>query len=317
MAGARIPVTPRAKLVAKERDLGWRFLVGSGPSGRLRERDVLAYGEEVASLDVTPAARRLAAQKQVDLREIEGTGPAGRITEHDVARAEPSMPAGGFERRELDAMRRTIAHRMSWSWRNMPQFSLTVAVDMSAASRTRERIKEEGTKVSFTDMIVKAAALALRDHPEVASLFDRDTVIRRAGLHVGIAVALDEGLIVPVVRHADKRPLVELSAAAKDLVARARSNRLIPDEYTGGVLTVSNMGMLGIDEFTAIVNPGESAIVACGRILDAPVVVEGEVVARPVLTLTGAFDHRAVDGAQGARYLSRVKELLESPEELV
>ena len=157
----------------------------------------------------------------------------------------------------------------------------------------------------------------LREHPDVASLFDGGAIIRRAGLHVGVAVAIDDGLIVPVVKNAGKLALVELSGRLKDLADRARSNRLTPDEYTGGVLTISNLGMLGIDEFKAIVNPGESAILASGTIKDAAVVVDGEIVVRPVLKLTGTFDHRTVDGAEGARYLSRVKELLLDPEQLV
>jgi len=317
MAGSRLAASPRARRVARERDLGWRFLLGSGPGGRIRERDVLAYGEEVERLDVTHAARRLAAQKHVDLRELRGTGPGGRIVEEDVARAEPSLPAGGFERRELSAMRKVIAQRMTWSAQEIPQFALTTSIDMTACAALRKKLAAEGVKVSYTDMVVKAAALALRGHPEIASLYDAGTIIRRAGLHVGIAVALDDGLIVPVVRHADRLTLAELSVKAKDLIERARSNRLAPDEYAGGVLTVSNLGMFGVDEFRAIVNPGESAILACGAIADTPAVVGGAVVIRPVMKLTGSFDHRAVDGAQAARFLAKTKELLESPERLV
>jgi pyruvate dehydrogenase E2 component (dihydrolipoamide acetyltransferase) len=315
MAGERLMVTPRARKVARERNLGWRFLVGSGPNGRIRERDVLAYEAEVKQI-ATPSAMRLAAEKHVDLRQVPPTGPGGRVSEDDVRRAEPSLIAGGFERHEMSAMRRVIAQRMTWSRQFIPQFSLTVNVDMSAAAAFRQGLKDEGTKVSFNDLLVRAVALALRDFPEVASLYDSGTLIRRGGLHVGIAVALDDGLIVPVVKDADKKTLAELSAAAKDLVTRARSNKLTPDEYTGGVITVSNLGMLGIDEFTAIVNPGESAIVACGTITDTPVVVDGGVLARPMMKVTGSFDHRATDGAVGARFLARIRELLEAPEGL-
>jgi pyruvate dehydrogenase E2 component (dihydrolipoamide acetyltransferase) len=315
LAGSRLMVTPRARKVARERNVGWRFLVGSGPSGRIRERDVLAYEAEVRPI-ATPAAMKLASEKHVDLRQIPPTGPGGRVSEDDVRRAEPSLIAGGFERHEMSAMRRVIAQRMTWSRQFIPQFSLTVNVDMSAAAAFRQGLKDEGTKVSFNDLLVKAVALALREFPDVASLYDGGTLIRRGGLHVGIAVALDEGLIVPVVKDADKKTLVELSAAAKDLVARARSNKLMPDEYTDGVITVSNLGMLGIDEFTAIVNPGESAIIACGTITDTPVVVDGEFVARPVMKVTGSFDHRTTDGATGARFLAKVRELLQAPEGL-
>lgn len=317
MAGSRLAASPRAKRVARERDLGWRFLVGSGPDGRIRERDVLAYERSIAGLDATHAAKRLAADRHVDLRDVAGTGPGGRITEADVEKAEPALPAGGFERREMTPMRRVIAERMAWSALNIPQFSLTVSVDMTAAGELRERFEAEGAKISYTDVIVKAAALALRDHPDVAALFDEWTIIRRAGLHVGIAVALEEGLIVPVVRSADRKSLADVSAEIKDLAERARANRLTPDEYTGGVITISNLGMLGIDEFRAIVNPGESAIVACGTISQTPVVRDGEVTVRPILKVTGSFDHRVVDGASGARYLAQVKELLEAAEGLV
>ncbi len=322
MAGARLAATPRAKRVAREKGLGWRFITGSGLNGRIRERDVITYESAIAELDATPSARRLAAEKHVDLREVEGTGPRGRVREDDVASAEPSMPAGGFERHELTAMRRVVAERMTWSAVNIPQFALTVDVDMTAAGALRKRLLAETEKrVTFTDIIVKAAAVALREHPDVASLFDAraggGTIIRRANLHVGVAVSIDDGLMVPVVRNADKLALVDLSAKVKVLAERARSNRLTPDEYTGGVLTISNLGVLGIDEFKAIVNPGESAILASGTIKDTPVAQDGEVVVRPILKLTGSFDHRAVDGAEGARYLSRVKELLLEPEQLV
>jgi pyruvate dehydrogenase E2 component (dihydrolipoamide acetyltransferase) len=321
MAGARLAASPRAKRIATEKRLGWRFITGSGPEGRIRERDILAYEAALAELDATSAARRLAADRHIDLREVEGTGPRGRVTEDDVANADPSMPAGGFERQELSAMRRVVAERMTWSAVNIPQFKLTVDVDMTAAGALRKQILADAeVKVTFTDLIVKAAGVALREHPDVASLFDAaggGTIIRRAGLHVGVAVSIDEGLMVPVVRNADKLALVELSAKVKDLAGRARSNKLTPDEYTGGVLTISNLGMLGIDEFGAIVNPGESAILASGTIKDTPVAIDGEVVVRPILKMTGTFDHRTVDGAAGARYLSRVKELLLEPAQLV
>jgi len=318
MAGGRLAATPRAKRVAKERNLGWRFITGSGPQGRVRERDVMAYEAAIAELDATSAARRLAADKHVDLREVEGSGPRGRIVEDDIASADPSMPGGGFERRELTPMRRVVAERMTWSAVNIPQFALTLDVDMTAAGELRKKLANDGQKKpSFTDIMVKAAAVALREHPDVASLFDSGTIIRRAGLHVGVAVSIDDGLMVPVVKNADKLALADLSAKVKDLAGRARSNKLTPDEYTGGVLTISNLGMLGIDEFKAIVNPGESAILASGTIKETPVVVDGEVVVRPILKLTGSFDHRTVDGAEGARYLSRVKELLLEPEQLV
>ncbi|MHC5056524.1 MAG: dihydrolipoamide acetyltransferase family protein [Planctomycetota bacterium] len=321
MAGARLAASPRAKSVAAEKGLGWRFITGSGPNGRIRERDVLAYESAIAGIDATSAARRLAAERHVDLREVEGAGPRGRVTEADVAAADPSMPAGGFERRELSPMRRVVAERMTWSAVNIPQFALSVDVDMTAAGALRKKIlAETEVKVTFTDIIVKAAGLALREHPAVASLFDAaggGTIIRREGLHVGVAVSIDEGLMVPVVRNADKLVLTELSTRIRDLADRARSNKLTPDEYTGGVLTISNLGMLGIDEFKAIVNPGESAILASGTIKDTPVALDGEVVVRPVLKMTGTFDHRTVDGAAGARYLSRVKELLLEPEQLV
>jgi len=173
MAGARLAASPRAKRIAAEKGLGWRFITGSGPEGRIRERDVLAYEEALAGIDATSAARRLAAERHVDLREVEGTGPRGRVTEDDVVGTDPSMPAGGFERHELSAMRRVVAERMTWSAVNIPQFALTVDVDMTAAAALRKRLlAETEVKVTFTDIIVKAAGVALREHPDVASLFD-------------------------------------------------------------------------------------------------------------------------------------------------
>ena len=276
----------------------------------------------------SPLARRLAREKGVDLTLIAGSGPSGRIVKRDVealpagpgavalaAVAAAPLPEGGFRDVPLTAMRKTIAKRLVQSLGPVPHFFLTAEIDMERAWEAREQLKElgEAYQISFNDLIVKAVALALRRHPAVNAAF-LETQIRHFGdVHVGMAVAVEDGLITPVIRHADRKGLLEIAAESRQLAERAHARKLQPDEYTGATFTVSNLGMFDIEEFTAVINPPEAGILAVGRIAQRPVVVDGAVQPRRTMRVTMSCDHRAVDGATGAKFLKTLKLMLENP----
>ena len=277
----------------------------------------------------SPLARRLAAERGLDLKLVTGTGPAGRVTKRDVEAAGPAMrvaaaapapaavtaPAGGFRDAPLTTMRKTIARRLSESLGPVPHFFLTSETGMERAWEARQHLAGLGDayRVSFNDLIVKAVALALRQHAAVNASFLDDRIRYHAEVHIGMAVAIEDGLITPVIRNADRKGLLELTAESKALAERARARRLAPEEYTGATFSVSNLGMFDIDEFTAIINPPEAGILAVGRIAQRPVVVDGAVVARRTMRVTMSCDHRVVDGATGAKFLQTVKLMLENP----
>jgi len=283
----------------------------------------------------SPLARRLAAEKGVDLRLVSGTGPNGRVIRRDVeaagtaaataaplpegavARAAAAVPhpSAGFQDVPLTTMRKTIARRLSESIGPVPHFFLTTEIEMERAWEARQHLAGLGdaTKVSFNDLVVKAVALALRQHPAVNAWFLDDRIRYHGDVHVGMAVAVEDGLITPVLRHADRKGLREIAAEARALAERARARRLTPEEYTGATFSVSNLGMLDIDQFTAVINPPEAGILAVGRIAERAVVVDGAVVARRTMRVTMSCDHRVVDGATGAKFLQTVKLMLENP----
>lgn len=255
---------------------------------------------------VSPAAKKRAEELGVDLERVAGTGPGGRVTLEDVERAAAAV--GGAEHREpLSRMRRAIAERMSLSAREVPQFAISRDVDMSAANDRRV-----AAGASYTDVIVAACAQALRTHPRLRARFDGDALVVVEGVHVGIAVAVADGLIVPVIRDADRKDLAALSREREELERGARSGKLRADALSGGVFTVSNLGPQGVDRFTALVNPPEAAILAVGRVADRVVVRDGAPAVRPMLSLTLSVDHRVADGAAAARFLAEVAERLES-----
>jgi pyruvate dehydrogenase E2 component (dihydrolipoamide acetyltransferase) len=270
-------------------------------------------------------ARHLASEHGVDLGRISGSGPQGRVIRADVEAAlksstpDDAQSTTGVddERVALSQMRRTIARRMAESTRTVPHFFLTTTVDASELVKLRKQIQEQtadaGIKISFNDMVVKAAALALRQVPDVNVSFAEDSLIRHKRIHIGVAVATERGLIVPVVRDADQKGLSQLARETRDLAERANSGKLQPAEYTGGTFTISNLGMFGVEQFNAVINPPEAAILAVGAITREPAEHDGQVALRERLKLTLSVDHRALDGAIGARYLQAVKQLLEKP----
>jgi len=277
-----------------------------GPS----EPQPLAPSSDGDRVRSSPAARKRAQELGVAIAAISGTGPGGRVTLEDVegAATAPASPAtsGGERREPLSRMRRAIGERMTQSVRDQPQFSISRDVDMTAANEKRSQMG-----ASYTDVIVAACAKALRDHPRLRARIDEGSLVTPDAINVGIAVALDDGLLVPVIGDADRKGLGELAREREDLERAARSGKLRADAVAGAVVTVSNLGTLGVDRFTAIVNPPEAAIMAVGRVSDRVVAKGGSPAVRPVVTLTLSVDHRVADGATAARYLSAVAERLE------
>ena len=271
-------------------------------------------------IKASPLAARLAAERGIDLGRVAGTGDGGRIVKRDIEGYVPAPAAGGLGAVEsstdfpVTQMRKTIARRLAESKFTAPHFYLKLSVDMGAAVEARQAINaEEGVKVSFNDMVVKAVSLALKKHPAVNSAW-MDTHIRQNDhVHIGVAVAVEDGLLVPVVRHADRKSLTEIGAEVKDYAGKAREKKLQPSDWEGNTFTISNLGMFGIEEFTAIINPPDACILAVGGISDVPVVKDGAVVPGKVMKLTLSCDHRVVDGATGAAFLQEVKSLLEHP----
>lgn len=280
----------------------------------------------------SPLARRLASEAGLELSGIAGTGPGGRITKRDVAAAGEKAPAAAgaattspairYEGPEVEEvpvtqMRKTIAKRLVTSIGPVPTFYLTIEVDMSRLVEARERINDrlerQGIKVSLNDFIIKAVAAALSKHPEVNAAWGESVIRRYHRVHIGVAVAVEDGLITPVVKDADRKAVREISAEVKELAGRAKEKKLKPEEYTGATFSISNLGMFGIQEFTAIINPPEAGIIAVGAVEEKVVAVDGEVELRPRMRMTMSCDHRVVDGATGARFLQTVRDFLEEP----
>lgn len=293
-------------------------------------------------IKVSPVARRMAQAAGLDLAVMSGTGPGGRIIKGDVEAAiatgaTPAAVAAGTaadapramapvgtprledQRIELSMMRKAIAKRLVQSIGPIPHFFLTTEIDMGRALDMRKSLNDrlsEG-KVGVNDLLIKVVAEALTRHPEINASFEGDAIRRHGSVDIGIAVALPDGLITPVLRDADRKGLLQISVESADLVARGRIRRLTPEEYQGATFTISNLGMMDIDEFTAIINPPEAAILAIGQTVEKPVVEDGDVVVRRRMRVTMSCDHRVIDGAMGAAFLQTLRAMLENPLELV
>ncbi len=296
----------------------------SPPRGEPTSLPEMASGRVRAS----PVARRMAAEQGVDLATLTGSGPEGRVVKRDVeagartaTTAAPASQVSGPEFADvpLTQMRKAIAKRLVQSIGPIPTFYLTAEADMERAAEARDALlaADPSGKFSFNDVIIRATAAALRQHPWVNAWW-MDTAVRQwQSVHIGVAVAVEDGLITPIVRHADRKSLREISAEVRDMAGRAREKKLKPDEYTGATFSISNLGMFGIDEFTAVINPPEAAILAVGRIEPKPVVVDGAVVVRRRMRLTLSCDHRVIDGATGAAFLKTLVAMLENPMAMV
>jgi pyruvate dehydrogenase E2 component (dihydrolipoamide acetyltransferase) len=276
------------------------------------------------SLRASPLALRMAAEGGIDLHALQGSGPQGRVIKRDIeaalqraassqTAAAPALPVGDVQEIELSSMRRTIAKRLVQSKAPVPHFYLTVDVAADRLWESYRALKALEYPVSLNDVIIKACASALKRHPEINASFAGDHVKQYSRVHVGVAVALEDGLITPVIRDADSKPLIDIGAEARELADRARSRRLQPHEYTGATFSISNLGMMGIEAFAAIINPPEAAILAVGAIREVPVVEDGVVKVGRRMKMTLSVDHRVADGAQGARFLATLKGMLENP----
>ncbi len=271
-------------------------------------------------IKASPLARRIARERGIDLAQVTGTGPEGRIIAEDLERASEAparpaaLPAGEVERVPLTSIRKTIARRLTEAW-TVPVFQLQVSVDMTRANAVVAAARElhPDVKVSVTDLLTKICASALRRHPDVNVSFTEDALLRHPSANVGIAVAAPQGLVVPVVKAAERLSLAEIAAVRADLVDRARNQKLTTDDMADGTFTISNLGMFGVEAFVAVLNPPQAAILAVGATEDRAVVVDGEIAARPTMTMTLTVDHRAVDGAPAADFLQTVKAMLELP----
>ncbi|MCC6839294.1 MAG: 2-oxo acid dehydrogenase subunit E2 [Flavobacteriales bacterium] len=272
-------------------------------------------------LKASPLARRLAEERGIDLMQVRGSGEDGRIVKEDIERFPGAGVAAQAPREErftevaVSQMRKTIARRLAESKFSAPHFYLTIAVDMGQAMAAREAINKAVApdKISFNDLVIKAVSTALKQHPKVNSSWLGDRIRFNEHVHIGVAVAVEEGLLVPVVRFADTKPLRAIGAEVREFAKRAKEKKLQPQDWEGNTFTISNLGMFGIDEFTAIINPPDACILAVGAIMDVPVVKHGSVVPGHVMKLTLSCDHRVVDGATGAAFLQTVKEGLENP----
>ena len=285
----------------------------------------------------SPLAKKIASDKGINLADVKGSGDHGRIVKKDVENYQPSrtavapaaatetvaapvapisLPVGEESMEEVknSTMRKVIAKRLGESKFSAPHYYLTIEVDMDNAKASRAQINElPETKVSFNDMVLKACAMALKKHPQVNTSWNGDTTVYKHHVHMGVAVAVDEGLVVPVIKFADQLTLSQLGTAVKDLAGRARSKKIKPDEMEGSTFTVSNLGMFGILEFTSIINQPNSAILSVGAIVDKPVVKNGQIVVGSTMKITLACDHRTVDGATGAQFLQTLRAYLENP----
>lgn len=319
----RIIASPRARTVAREKGVDLSYVTGTGPNGRIVEKDVLNYISSQPKIKISPVARKIAREKGIHIYAIKGTGPGGRITKEDVLAYQPeakptavSGPPLSSELLPLSPMRKTIAQRMTQSKTSAPHFYLRMDIDMSACVKEREALKQQGKKISYNDFIIRACALSIREFPIVAAFYTKDGIQMRSQINIGLAVSIDDGLIVPVIKSADQKSLEQIAADSQVLIEKARSKKLIPDDYTGGVLTISNLGMFDITEFFPIINPGESAIIGVGKIADRIVLKEGLVTTQKIMMVTMSCDHRVIDGVVGAKFLQRVKQLLENPARL-
>ena len=290
--------------------------------------ELSAGTQGTGSVKASPLARRLATEMGVDLLTIKGSGPGGRVVKRDLEGAKTAGSTGAatttwtpeeneYEDVPTSQMRKSIAKRLVTSIGPVPTFYLTVEVDMNRVIEARESmnsmLEEDGYRISVNDIVLKAVAAALRQHPNCNAQWHDNFVRRFNAVHLGVAVAIDEGLITPVIRNAHAKGIMQIASEVRELAGRARTKKLMPDEYTGSTFSVSNLGMFGIQEFTAIINPPEAGILAVGGIEETPVVVDGEVKICPRMRITMSCDHRVIDGAQGARFLATLKSMLEEP----
>ena len=302
--------------------------------GDLEDNGSRASSQEESSttddgrIKASPLARNMAEDQGIDLSNVKGSGPQGRIIKRDIESYEPSQapastaPAATVSREDTEhrvsQMRKTIARRLSESKFSSPHYYETIEIDMGSVWDARKKLNEiSDTKISFNDIVVKACATALRKHPDINSSWKGDTIIEHGDVNIAVAVGIDEGLVTPVINNTDQKGLQQIAAEGKELIEKAQNRDLQPEEMEGSTFTVSNLGMFGIEEFTAIINPPNACILAVGAIREVPVVEDGEVVPGKRMKVTLSSDHRIVDGVSAAKFLNTLKGMLENPLGLV
>jgi len=334
-AQERLFISPRARRLAQEKGVPLMSLAGrgTGPQGRILERDVESVWQELMSTKprVTPLAEKVAAEAGVDVAAVAGTGVGGRVTKEDVLRASapsvtptppppitPAVPPVAAQLVKLAGLRKLVAENVTKGFFSAPPVTLVAEVDMTDCVSLREQLLPEvekayGVRLTYTDLIVKAVARALREYPVMNATLQDDQIVVHPDVNVGVATAVEEGLLVPVIKFADRKTLGEISRELRELAERARAGKSTPDDLSGGTFTVTNLGTYDVDLFNPILVPGQTGILGIGRIAQKPAIRDSEVVARHLMNLCLTFDHRVLDGAPAARFLQRVKQLLESP----
>ncbi|MBI4856240.1 MAG: 2-oxo acid dehydrogenase subunit E2 [Acetobacterium woodii] len=317
----RVFASPRAKMLAEEKGIDVADIDGSGPEGLIIEKDVLDYVLNPAQKTAaTPLARKVAELENIDINEIQGSGVRNKVLAEDV-RSSASVSQTPIQLvQQLDeelipikGMRKIVAERMKQSLGEMAQANHRITVDMTNSVALREQYKAVGRKVSYNDIVLRCAAKALTEFPMMNSSWTSAGIVLKKYVNMGIAVAIEQGLIVPVIKNIHLKSLDQISKESSELATKAKENRLQPEDYSGGTFTVSNLGMFDIDGFTAIINPPEAGILAVGKLAKQPVVIGDEIVIRMMMQLSLTYDHRTVDGAPAAQFLKRIKELLENP----
>ncbi len=309
-AAQRIAISPRARALARRSAVDYRRIPGTGPGGRIVEADVRRYldAQNYDPRLITPAALVLAVKEELDILTVRGTGDAGRILVADVRRALAERP------QPMNRMRSIIADRLTQSFTTTPHFYVTASVDMTDLLQFRRQLKEAGQEYTITAFILEAVVLALQEIPAVNSRYQDHALLWNSRVHLGMATALEEGLVVPVIREAETLSLAELQEQIGTLAGKARNGKLLPDEMSGSTFTVSNMGMMNVENFGAIINPGEGAILAVASTQPAAVVHEGAIAIRSMMKMTLSSDHRIIDGSLSARFINAVKAKLEDME---
>ena len=332
--------TPVAQRMAVANDLDLSAVQGTGPNQTITKADVEAAIAQRSEADgkvrATPAARRIAREEGVDLDHVAGSGPRGRVHEDDVQKFVSSAPqttlqaqpatavaaSSDYEVVPLKGMRRTIADRMVASYQSAPHIMFTMSIDVSSLESLRKRMNDQAArrgedKISMTALLTRAVAWTLLRHPRLNSTLNGEEIRQYKTANIGIAVALDNGLIVPVVRNVENKGVAQIASEINDLAKRARDNRLTPAEVSGGTFTISNLGPFGIEQFTAILNAGQAGILAIGAVNKEVVVIDDEMVIRPIMRMTLSADHRTVDGAVAAQFMADLRSAMENPDLLL
>jgi pyruvate dehydrogenase E2 component (dihydrolipoyllysine-residue acetyltransferase) len=317
-AGGRLVVSPVAARMAADANINLRDLAGSGPGGRIVKRDIEAAMKSGGTRDAATQTQGQQTEARPEARATQQPAPQSQqqaAPPQSTLQAPRIEGAAPYRDEPLTTMRATIARRLVTSIGPVPHFFLTSEIEMDRAADIRKQLNalDESSRISLNDIIIKVAAVALRQHPRVNASFHEKSLRYYERADIGVAVAIEDGLITPVVRGAESKSIGQISREVRELAERARSRRLKPEEYTGATFSISNLGMFGIDEFTAVINPPEAAILAVGAATPKPVVRDGQVVVRQIMRVTMSCDHRVIDGATGAQFLQTFKRILENP----